>query len=306
MPFAQILRDAGLNVIEIDDQWEYRSRSSGGWDAKPLAVAWHHTASETTAENDCNYMTYNADAEPIANIYIADNGDAWVMAGGATNTSGSGVGTMPFSRGTVPEDQANTHTVGMEIGNGGLGQPYTREQLDSAFIASNAINKYCGNQPADVFTHNDYAPDRKIDPATAQAAGIAGWEPGSVTSSGTWSNSDLQAECARRAGDDTLPPPTTPPPSTPPPTTPQPPRDDEDEMTLYAAKDSNGTIWVGNGIHRIAYGWDEWNMAVVRGLAGSGPKCRQALGEGAIITDAASVITIGDGELDTLGLIYTS
>ncbi len=213
---ANVLRAAGLTVVEEPD-WQFRSRSSGGFDFNPLAVFWHHTASNTSAQNDVAYMTYNSDVAPIANIYPADDGRVYVMAGGATNTNGKG-NSKSFSRGTVPADQANSHVVGMEIGNSGVGENYTQAQLDAAFIASNAINAWLGNQPDDVMTHQDYAPDRKIDPATASAAAAGGWGPDSVTSSGTWSLASLKQECLRRAGGGGTPPPQPPPSSYNPPT----------------------------------------------------------------------------------------
>jgi len=208
---AQILRDAGLNVIE-QDGWQGRSRSSGGFEpGKPLCVMWHHTASSSgaSAESDTNYMSYNADAAPVANIMIARNGDVHVLAAGATNTNGSGQ-ALAFSRGVVPEDSMNTHAIGMEIQNNGVGQEYSTECIDAAFATSNALNAAYGNLPEDVATHTSYAVGRKIDPATAQAVNST-FDPRSINSSGSWNVEDLRTECIYRAfsdGPDPGPPPT--------------------------------------------------------------------------------------------------
>jgi len=94
---------------------------------------------------------------------------------------------------------------GMEIGNNGVGEQYPQVQIDAAFLASNVINRQLGNLPSDLFSHNLYAPTRKIDPATALA--VQGpWRPSSTTSSGTWSTDDIRLEAIRRAGSGPTPP----------------------------------------------------------------------------------------------------
>ena len=55
-PWADIARDAGLNVIVTDTNagWERRARSSGGFPASPLGVMWHHAASSpSTSDEAC-------------------------------------------------------------------------------------------------------------------------------------------------------------------------------------------------------------------------------------------------------------
>jgi len=216
---ADELRAAGCQVHEYDQAWPTRSRSSGGFAAAPLGVSWHHTAGApgASAQSECDYMVRTSDARPTCNIYIARDGVVWILAGGATNTSGKG-GPLTLSRGVVGTDCANTTTVGMEIGNSGVGEPYGPAQINAAFVASNAINRRLGNRPDDVFSHNLYAPTRKIDPATAAAVQGA-WRPSSCTSSGTWDTADIRTECLARAG---APAPT-----------PEPEPDEEDEMTRW-------------------------------------------------------------------------
>ncbi len=210
---ADILRAAGLAVVE-QDGWQQRARSSGGYaDDRPWVVMWHHTASAPGADpaSDAAYMSYNADAAPIANILLARDGVAWVLAAGATNTNGSGEGDIHTSRGIVPHDSMNTYAIGLEIQNSGVGEAYPQVQIDAAFRLSNALTAAYGLAANDVGTHNEYAPDRKIDPATT-AAVEGPWQPAAVTSSGTWSLDDVRFECARRAFE--LPPvPTPTPPS---------------------------------------------------------------------------------------------
>ena len=141
-------------------------------------------------------MCHGSSDRPICNLLVARNGEVWVLAAGATNTNGKGR-SCNFSRGSVPKDSMNSWAVGMEIANAGTGEQYPQAQIDAAFKASNMINGRLGNQSSDVCTHQDYAPDRKIDPATCNVAGP--WQPRSCTSSGTWHVDDLRDECERRS-----------------------------------------------------------------------------------------------------------
>jgi N-acetylmuramoyl-L-alanine amidase len=221
----------------FDDDWLYRARSSGGYDSLPLCVMWHHTASNGDAWSDANYQCYSSPDRPISNITIDEN-VCLILAGGATNTNGSGSNSpMKFSRGTVEEDNMNRRAVGIEMCNNGVGEVYPSRLIDAMIAVSNSVNAWCGNQPTDVMTHQGYAPERKVDPATA-AAVQGGWRPRSCTSSGSWNVSDLQTECKRRA---TAP-------------GPAPDRrwlasiDDEGDTMFIAEKD--GKYWIGNGLGR--------------------------------------------------------
>jgi len=223
-----ILSDAGLRVVTYGG-WDTRSRSSGGFTGgTPFGVFWHHTASDTSPDNDANYMCYGSDSRPIANLLMPDDGSVWVLAAGATNTNGKGK-QINFSRGVVPVDSANTKVVGMEIANSGTGEAYEGAQIDACFIASNAINRYLGNQPTDISTHQFYAPDRKIDPATTGA--VQGfWRPAPVAGS-TWSNDSVKAECQARWGG--LPP-----------TPPDPGDDDDVKACVIAPNDDPKGPWL--------------------------------------------------------------
>lgn len=221
---ADDLEAAGLRVVRYQD-WKTRARSSGGYDAQPLCVMWHHTASKTSPENDCYYMCYSSGDKPICNLLVARDGQVWVLAAGATNTNGKGR-SLSFSRGTVGTDSMNKCAVGMEIANNGVGESYPQAQIDAAFKVSNTINRRIGNQPTDVATHQCYAPDRKIDPATANA--VQGpWCPRGINSSGSWHVDDVRNECKRRAG--TGPTPTPP---------------GGDDVEKYLVRDTDGWPWV--------------------------------------------------------------
>jgi hypothetical protein len=202
---ADVCRAAGLAVVEVDGG-QTRARGSGGYTGdRPWLVMWHHTASSTTPDNDVAYICHGADAAPLANLYVARDGTVYVCAAGATNTNGSG-GPLELPSGrTVPVDQANTHAIGVEMGNNGVGEAWPIDQIDAMFALSAAMSWAYGFAVDDVGTHESYAPGRKIDPATAAA--VAGsWQPDAVTTSGTWSLSDVRAELNRRTNPTPLPP----------------------------------------------------------------------------------------------------
>ena len=194
---ADVLRDAGLAVVEVDD-WQYRARGSGGYaSGRPWAVMWHHTASQTTPENDVSYICHGCPDAPVSNLYLARDGTVWVCAGGATNTNGKG-GPVTVSRGVVPVDKMNEYAVSVEMANSGTGERWPQVQIDAAFTTSLAVARAYGLEPTDALTHYAWTPGRKIDPATADA--VEGpWRPRSINSSGTWDLDDLRSELARRA-----------------------------------------------------------------------------------------------------------
>jgi len=228
---ADVLRAAGLAVEETDD-WQYRARSSGGYaDGRPWAVMWHHTASQTTPENDVNYIVYGCPDAPVANLYLDRDGVVWVCAGGATNTNGKG-GPYTVSRGTVPLDRMNEYAVSIEMANSGVGEPWPQVQIDAAFRVSLALTDWLRLDPTDALGHYDWTPGRKIDPATADA--VEGpWRPRSVNTSGTWNIADLHAELVRRHT--TSPPPT------------------KDEDNMYLATLSDGTVVIcGSAVRPVS------------------------------------------------------
>lgn len=197
---ANWLRLAGLEVIEFEG-WMTRGRSSGGFDPGfPVCMMWHHDASapNTNPRSTAEYACYNADAKPICNLQVDRTGKVWVLAAGATNTNGSGGPVSLPSGKTVPLDKMNTQAVGIEICNNGVGEEYPAVQIDACFKTSIAIANNLGIPADDAMIHQVWAPTRKIDPAVAY--GVQGsFKPHSITSSGTWSLIDLQAELRLRS-----------------------------------------------------------------------------------------------------------
>lgn len=239
---ADVLRAAGIPVVDSGygiDGWQTRARSSGGFPSTPLGVQWHHTASQTSPQNDISWQIDGCDDAPVGNMTLMRDGSVWLVAAGAANTAGKG-GPLSLSRGTIPLDSANTRTVAIEVANSGTGEPWPQIQIDNYFRTSNAINSKLGNLPTDVFSHaigtgNGWT-NRKIDPATASA--VQGpWKPRSVNSSGTWSLDDIRNECSRRAG------------TSPPDPIPIPPSDDGDDMIdgIYQSNGDALFVWYSGG-----------------------------------------------------------
>lgn len=233
---CDVVRAAGVQVGESSTTagWQTRARSSGGFPTMPLGVQWHHTASQTSPANDLGYMIRGNPDAPVGNCLLDRGGVFWPVAAGAANTAGKG-GPLTMSRGVVPLDGANARTFAIEAANNGVGEGWPQAQIDAYFAVSNAINAWCGNTPADLFTHalgaGDGWTNRKIDPATAGA--VAGpWRPGSVNSSGTWSLADIRAEATRRAG-----------------TTPAPRPPSGDDMATVIKGDGSDTYWAWNGVN---------------------------------------------------------
>jgi hypothetical protein len=222
---VSIIRNAGGQVQEnsITNGWQKRARSSGGFSAPPICVFWHHTASQTSVENDLNYMIKTCSDKPVGNLLIDRSGIAWPIAGGASNCAGKG-NQMQFSRGVGSANNGNVWGFQIEVANNGVGEAWPQAQIDAFFLISNALNAFVGNQPSDITSHalgkgNGYT-DRKIDPARAEAVqGL--WVPRSVNSSGTWDLDDMRNECiARASGAGPTPTPPPDPGPTPEPTPP--------------------------------------------------------------------------------------
>lgn len=173
LELADVCRAAGLRVLEYDG-WETRARSSGAI-ADLMGVVVHHTASDTTPQNDADYIARYADAAPIAQLFLDRDGVVWVIAAGAANHAGKG-GPYTTSAGVIPLDSANTRTIGIEAANTGVGEPWPTVQTDAYVRLVAALCDAYGLTVRDVLLHATWAETRKIDPA-----GPSPWASGSAT-----------------------------------------------------------------------------------------------------------------------------
>ena len=168
---GDVLRRAGLDVIELDG-WQTRARGSGGYDSgRPSVVMVHHTASpaSSSGEGDALYSALYDEDAPLSNLCLDRDGIWWILATGATNTNGAG---GPLAG--VPEDSMNSHAIGVEA-NGGYGDAWPAVQTNSYVAGVAALCQAYGI--GEVFAHFEWAPSRKIDPAgpSPWATGGASW-----------------------------------------------------------------------------------------------------------------------------------
>jgi hypothetical protein len=236
-----VLRAAGLTVYEVDG-WQTRARGSGGYEpGRPNHVMTHHTASPASADgwDDVNYCTFHDDDAPLCNLYINREGKWWVCAAGATNTNGSGHDPCGFT----PDDSMNSHAIGIEAGNNGVGETWPNVQLDSYLKACRALCDAYGIPDSRIHAHHEWAPTRKTDPA-----GPPRYQHGGGPSPISWTMSEFRADV------DSLAPGPEPEP------TPEPSHDlgaihDEGDPMFIAQKDD--VFWIGNGLGRRKLADDE-------------------------------------------------
>ena len=181
---ASVARSAGYPVVEVGasrgqmgPQWQNRSRGSGGYDSgRPTHIIVHHTASSAGSDGwpDVNYCTFASSAKPVCNLYIARDGTIYVCAAGATNTNGVGHDDC----GITPDNQMNTHAIGIEAGNNGRGEVWPEPQQDSYRKLCKALSDRYGIGNRQIEGHCEYADGRKIDPAgqSKYADGAATWD----------------------------------------------------------------------------------------------------------------------------------
>jgi hypothetical protein len=190
---VDVARAAGLTVDPYPD-WQWRSRSSGGFD-RLLGIVCHHTACGPTStyEGCRSYMVTMTDG-PCANMLLSRPvpGRGVVLSvhcGGASNHAGKG-GPAACSGGTVPLDQGNQNLIGIEVCNAGTGESWPGEQLDAYERLVAALVGAYDLTFADVMLHATWAPTRKIDPA--------GPGPGAYcrAPAGTWDLGQWRDACA--------------------------------------------------------------------------------------------------------------
>jgi hypothetical protein len=174
---AGVLRRAGLYVVEVAG-WQTRSYPTWtppGYIEPPTHIMVHHTASNTTPENDVNYLL-TAPISPIANIYLARNGACHVLAAGRVATNGKG-SSLAWNGG-VPDNTMNHYAISIEAANNGIGEPWPKVQTDAYVTLCAALSTAYGIPVDHVRGHFEWAPGRKIDPAgpSPWATGAASWD----------------------------------------------------------------------------------------------------------------------------------
>lgn len=154
---AQVLRDAGLNVVEVPG-WQTRGHGEMG---NLLGVMCHHTAGSRNGDAPSLAVVRDGRPDvsgPLAQLVLARSGTYHVVAAGKCWHAGKGAW-----RGIVA---GSTHFIGIEAENTGLDndQPWPAVQMDAYSTGVAAILKHIGAQPEFCIGHKEFAPRRKIDP----------------------------------------------------------------------------------------------------------------------------------------------
>lgn len=156
---ATIARETGYPVVEVDG---WKDRGHGAFADHVGVVVLHHTAGPEPEDSSSNFPSLNvvthgrSDLEgPLAHYGIGYDGAIYVIAAGVAWHAGSG-GWNGFS--------GNETAIGIEAEDSGDGD-WTPEQLDAYPRLVARICWFLGISEAGVCGHQEWAPDRKIDPA---------------------------------------------------------------------------------------------------------------------------------------------
>lgn len=155
------LRHWGL-AVEEKDGWRTRGRP---YDFFPRAIIAHHTASGKDSGNfgsDSVVSFGRSDLPgPLCQFLLGRDGKVRIIAAGYANHAGYG-----GPRAGIPANMGNTYTYGIEAENNGLGEPWSKEQLNAYYRLCAALLVWMGTRDVNrVFGHKEWAPGRKIDPA---------------------------------------------------------------------------------------------------------------------------------------------
>jgi hypothetical protein len=151
----------GLKVVEKDG-WRDRGRP---YNFYPRAVICHHTASGAQAGNFASesiVTTGRSDLPgPLCQFLLGRDGTVKIIAAGYANHAGYG---GPHAG--ISANQGNTYAVGIEAENNGVGEPWSKEQLNAYYRLCAALLVWLEKKDVNlVFGHKEWAPGRKIDPA---------------------------------------------------------------------------------------------------------------------------------------------
>ena len=155
------LRVWGLKVEEKDG-WRHRGRP---YNFYPRAIIAHHTASGAQSGNFASEGIVTSGRSdlpgPLCQFLLGRDGTVKLIAAGYSNHAGFG-----GPRVDIPENMGNTYTYGIEAENNGLGEPWSKAQLNAYYRLCAALLVWMDRKDVNrVFAHKEWAPGRKIDPA---------------------------------------------------------------------------------------------------------------------------------------------
>jgi hypothetical protein len=147
---ADVLRDAGLNVIEYPG-WKTRGKAN----IEPLGVIWHHTATPRSASDAAVRKLLAGGrtdlAGPLCHLGLERDGVYVVIAAGRANHAGYG-------------EPWGNDSIGIEAYNEGTGEPWPPAQVDAYRRGTAAICAHLALGVDRVRAHREVDPGRKVDP----------------------------------------------------------------------------------------------------------------------------------------------
>lgn len=140
--------------VKLVSGWETRGSSV----FNPQGVVCHHTASAAGSDHPALGIVTHGRSDlpgPLAQVLLARNGDAYIVASGRANHAGSG-----GYRGLY----GNSSVLGIEAENNGVGEPWSQNQIRSYHRICAAMCSAIGRDASWVCGHKEWT-SRKIDPA---------------------------------------------------------------------------------------------------------------------------------------------
>jgi hypothetical protein len=148
--------------------WRVRGRPESTGEFVPSGVLCHHTASPagTSDAAELNVVMYgNGSAPgPISQLLIGRSATVYLCAAGRSNHAGSAVVPHVGSAAT----DGNAHLVGIEVGNNGVGEPWSDPVIDAYAAVCRALLDWYGWPLEQMYLHATTGPpagNYKIDPA---------------------------------------------------------------------------------------------------------------------------------------------
>lgn len=166
------VRSKHIGLISHLKIWGLKVEESEGWRSRgrpynfyPRAVIAHHTASGRDSGNFASEGIVTGGRSdlpgPLCQFLLGRDGTVKLIAAGYSNHAGYG-----GPRAGIPENQGNTYTYGIEAENNGLGEPWSKAQLNAYYRLCASLLVWMNTKDVEkVFAHKEWAPGRKIDPA---------------------------------------------------------------------------------------------------------------------------------------------
>lgn len=124
---------------------------------KPNYVIIHHTAQNSTQQT-INTFLVKGKSEVSSHYIVGKDGAVVQMVNDYLRAHHAGIGKWGN------DSDLNSSSIGIELDNNGVDQPFTEAQIKSLLTLLDALKKRYNIPTANFIGHSDIAPGRKIDP----------------------------------------------------------------------------------------------------------------------------------------------